>query len=138
MKFGIKYPYSIKMQEYSVQKSFWVQPTSQINWDPETMGREGVGIPFILIEKNQTLRIRIENRGIIAHLDCRKALDHEMKWNTRKTAPVGTPEYRKFVIVPVRMLDIIGYTSEAAKRKERTAQIREEKEKQIKMQQKLF
>ena len=126
------------MQEYSVQKSFWVQPSSKINWDPEIHGREGVGIPFVLIEKNDMLRVRIENRGIIAQLDCKKAYEHEMRWDTRKTAPVGTPEYRKFVIVPVRMLDIIGYTSEAAKRRERAEQIREEKERQAKTQQKLF
>lgn len=100
------------MFEYIVKKSFWVHPGSKINWDTEKYGREGVGIPLILLEKHQRISVVVEDRGKKYMLETGKALDHEAKWNTAKTAPIGTPKHRLFVIIPVGIMNFEGFTQE--------------------------
>lgn len=98
------------MFTYKVQKSFWVAPGSNVNWDTEKQGREGVGIPLKVLEQHDEIQVIVENRGVIFTLASSKALAHHREWNTGKTAPDGTQSV--MVIIPTQLMDYIGKTHE--------------------------
>ena len=127
------------MIKYTVQQSFWATP-GKVNWDTKEHGREGIGIPKALVKRGikskQLLKILIESSGRIYEVSPRLIKKHDDEWKTEKTAPKGTQNL--FLIVPVSMLQFVGYTTAKWNEIEEAKKEAAEKKKLAEMQTALF
>lgn len=113
------------MQNYTVEKSFWVAQGNDVNWDTAIHGREGIGLPLKILDEHKSLTVIVENRGAIYELESASALAHHKKWNTGKTAPEGT--VHPMAIIPTRLMRFIDLTDE----KKQANKEREEAKKRV-------